>query len=126
MITGVVNINCEATLRLTLNGTDGQQEEIEVVIDTGFSGFLALPPALITSLGLPWRGREQAVLGDGSLHLHDVYSGTVIWDGIRRVVEIDAVDTDPLIGMGLLYGYDVRIQAIEGGAVTIEALSANP
>jgi hypothetical protein len=38
------------------------------------------------------------------------------------VVEIDAADTDPLVGMGLLYGYEVRIQAIEGGAVTIEAL----
>jgi len=50
----------------------------------------------------------------------------VIWDGTRRIVEIDAVDTDPLIGMGLLYGYDIRIQAIEGGSVTIEALSANP
>jgi hypothetical protein len=28
----------------------------------------------------------------------------------------------PLIGMQLLRGYDLRIQAIEGGAVTIEAL----
>jgi hypothetical protein len=27
-----------------------------------------------------------------------------------------------LVGMGLLYGYEVRIQAIDGGAVTIEAL----
>jgi hypothetical protein len=38
------------------------------------------------------------------------------------VVEIDAADTDPLVGMGLLYGYEVRIQAIDGGVVTIEAL----
>nr|WP_310482444.1 hypothetical protein [Chamaesiphon sp. VAR_48_metabat_403] len=29
----------------------------------------------------------------------------------------------PLIGMQLLRGYDLRIQAIEGGSVTIEALS---
>jgi hypothetical protein len=28
-----------------------------------------------------------------------------------------------LIGMQLLRGYDLRIQAIEGGSVTIEALS---
>ena len=126
MITGVVTSTCEATLRLTLNGTGGQQEDIEAIIDTGFSGFLTLPPALIASLDLPWRGREQAVLGDGSLHLYDVYSASVIWDRAGRIVEIDAVDTDPLIGMGLLYGYDIRIQVVEGGSVTIEALSTNP
>ena len=31
-------------------------------------------------------------------------------------------EPDRLVGMGLLYGYEVRIQAIDGGAVTIEAL----
>ena len=126
MIRGVVTGNREATLRLTLDGTGRRQEDIEAIIDTGFSGFLTLPPALIASLGLRWRGREQAVLGDGSLHLYDVYSASVIWDGTRRIVEIDAVDTDSLIGMSLLYGYDIRIQAIEGGSVTIEALSSDP
>ncbi len=126
MIRGVVTGNCEATLRLTLDGTDRRQEDIEVIIDTGFSGFLTLPPDLIASLGLRWRGHEKSVLADGSLHPHDVYSASVIWDGTRKIVEIDALDTDPLIGMGLLYGHDIRIQAIEGGSVTIEALSTNP
>ena len=46
----------------------------------------------------------------------------VIWDGQYREVYINESETVPLIGMRLLRGYDLRIQAIEGGSVTIEAL----
>ena len=66
---GIVNVDRAATPSLTIRGANGQDEVIEAVIDTGFSGFLTLPLSLISSLALPWRGREQAVLGDGSLHL---------------------------------------------------------
>ena len=34
-----------------------------------------------------------------------------------------ASDADPLVGMGLLDGFKLQIEAIEGGRVTIEALS---
>jgi clan AA aspartic protease len=122
MIIGIVNAHHEATIRLIVQEANGQGHDIEAVIDTGFTGCLTLPPPLITALGLTWRGYATAVLGDGSLQQFDVYAATVIWDGQARVVEIDAADTDPLIGMGLLYGHEVRIQAIDGGTVTIEAL----
>jgi hypothetical protein len=46
----------------------------------------------------------------------------VIWDGQYREIYINESETLPLIGMQLLRGYDLRIQAIEGGLVTIEAL----
>jgi clan AA aspartic protease len=122
VITGVVNVNREAIIRLVVYGTTGQTSEIEAVIDTGFTGFLTLPSSLILALGLTWRGQAQALLGDGSLHQFDVYGATVIRDGQMRIVETDAADTMPLIGMGLLYGYDLHIQTVEGGTVTIAAL----
>jgi hypothetical protein len=74
------------------------------------------------SLGLTWRGQAQAVLGDGSLHQFNVYAATVIWDGQARFVEIDAADTTPLVGVGLLYRHDLRVRMVEGGSVSIEAL----
>jgi hypothetical protein len=40
----------------------------------------------------------------------------------NTVVYINESETIPLIGMRLLRGYDLRIQTIEGGLVTIEAL----
>ncbi|ARI84201.1 hypothetical protein C789_170 [Microcystis aeruginosa FACHB-905 = DIANCHI905] len=46
----------------------------------------------------------------------------MIWDGQYREIYINESETVPLIGMQLLRGYDLRIQAIEGGLVTIEAL----
>jgi clan AA aspartic protease len=122
MIIGVVNAHREAIIALIVQDTNGQGHDIDAVIDTGFTGFLTLPPALIAVLGLTWRGYATAVLGDGSLQQFDVYAATVIWDGQTRVVEIDAAETDALVGMGLLYGHEVRIQAIEDGTVTIEAL----
>ena len=81
MILGVVNANREATIRLVVQGPDGQTHEIEAVIDTGFTGFLTLPPSLIDLLGLAWRGQAQAILGDGSLHQFNVYAAIVMWDG---------------------------------------------
>ncbi len=56
MMTGVVNANREATIRLVVIGPSGQQQEIEAIIDTGFTGFLTLPAVLIAALGLPWPG----------------------------------------------------------------------
>jgi predicted aspartyl protease len=44
MITGRVNANLEATVRLSLRSRQGAEKVVEAVIDTGFSGFLTLPP----------------------------------------------------------------------------------
>jgi predicted aspartyl protease len=63
------------------------------------------------------------MLRDGQVHVFEVYAATVLWDGQPRVVETDETDTIPLIGMGLLAGYEVRLQVIDGGLVTIEALA---
>lgn len=61
-------------------------------------------------------------MGDGSTHLFDVYAAMVLWDGRARIVKTDAADTDPLVGMGLLFDHELRIEAIVGGSVTIEPL----
>ncbi len=62
MITGVVTANHEATILLVVHGAHGQQETIDAVIDTGFTGSLTLPLMLITALGLSWRCRQRAML----------------------------------------------------------------
>ena len=69
MIVGIVSRDLEATVRLFVRGENGEELEIEAVIDTGFSGFLTLPSAFVTSLALTWRGREDALLGDGSIQM---------------------------------------------------------
>ena len=121
MITGTVNADYEAIIRLFVQGPAGPAHEVYAMIDTGFNGFLTLPPALVTTLGLIRRSRGRALLANGSEELFDIYGVTVMWDGQQRYVEADAVDTTPLADMSLLDGYDLHIQVANGGQVVIQA-----
>jgi clan AA aspartic protease len=122
MIYGVVNLRREATLSLVVGNSSGQRELINTVIDKGFDGFLSLPSEIIVRLELPWTISNPATLGDGSEVLFDFYTATVIWDGQYREVDIAASETEPLLGMAMLYGYRLQVDNVEGGIVKIEAL----
>ncbi len=122
MMRGVVNSSCEATISLVLSNADRQTRLIDAVIDTGYTGFLSLPREIIAALNLPWTGIDRGTLGDGSEVTFEVYASTIIWDGQYRNIPVKAAETDPLVGMSLLYGYDLQIRAVEGGNVTIKAI----
>jgi clan AA aspartic protease len=119
MIVGVVNGSNEPVLQLDLVGNNGQRQSVELIVDTGFTGFMALPLAVVRALGWPWCGRALAVMADGRDEICDVYEGTIVWDAQMRRVETEAVDAKPLLGMALLRGHDLHIQALPGGRVTI-------
>jgi clan AA aspartic protease len=123
MILGNVSLRCEAMLPLVVDNANGQQQVIDAVIDTGFNGFLTLPSEIIAKLDLSWNGSDTVTLGDGSETLFDIYSARIIWDGQFREVDIAESETEPLIGMGLLYGYKLQIEVVERGLVTIVALA---
>jgi predicted aspartyl protease len=73
-------------------------------------------------LRLPRVANAAAQLADGKTVRMDVYAGMIRWGGLDIPVRINAADTDPLIGMGLLGGYELRIAVRRGGAVTIRRL----
>ena len=120
MITGVVNTDYEAIIRLQVQGPSGKEREVHAVIDTGFNGFLTLPPVLVTALGLTRVSRGRAILANGLEDIFDIYGVTVLWDGQPRYIETDSVDTTPLVGMALLKGYDLHIQVMDSGRVVIQ------
>ena len=115
MISGSVNARHEILIRVPVHDAAAREQQVEAILDTGFTGSLTLPPALIASLGLPWRSL-------GSVEQFDVYAATVVWDGTPRRVLVQAIDAAPLLGMALLVGYDLRARVIDGGAVAIEAI----
>ena len=123
MILGNVTANREAVIQIAIVGDNKRLKSVKAVIDTGFTGDLTLPGAMIAELGFTYRGIQEVILGDGSIQTFEMCVGSVIWDGQVRRVEINAAETDSLIGMGLLEGYKLEIEGIEGGAVTIAALS---
>ncbi|MCY3919098.1 MAG: clan AA aspartic protease [Chloroflexi bacterium] len=121
MIEGVVNDAKEAVVPLTLRGSAGRTLSIDAIIDTGFGGFLTLPPALVAELGLPYEGMGRATLGDGSEITFPYYDVTVLWDGDPKYGLADAADTTPLVGMSLLDSHSLYVEIEVGGRVVIEA-----
>ena len=61
-------------------------------------------------------------MADGSFQPFDVYGATVIWEDQPRLIAVETVDAQPLLGMALLAGSEVKMQVIAGGTVSIEAL----
>ena len=59
--------------------------------ETGYNGILSFPQALVAELGLPLVGPSQATLANGDVETLDVHDVTVLWDGMAREIEADAV-----------------------------------
>ena len=121
MIEGFVNANREAIVPLSLRGPEGQTRQVNAVIDTGYSGALTLPPALIAELDLPYVFSSKATLADDTEVGFRVHRVTALWDSGPRHVEADAVGSTPLVGMLFLDDHDLSIQVRAGGRVVIQA-----
>jgi clan AA aspartic protease len=123
MIQGTVRPRLVPTVPLTVRNSIGQELAIEALVDTGCSGSLTLPSAVIARLGLPWRMRGSAVLANGKTEFFDIHAGVIIWDGKARNILIEAADTIPLVGMALIKGYDLSIRGEVGGKVRIKRIA---
>ncbi len=121
MITGTVR-GREARIRLLIRAATGQEQEIEAVIDTGYTAWLTLPPAMIASLALPWHSVGSGILADESRCLFDVFEATVIWDGRARRVFVDEADTTPLVGMALMDGNELNVHVQSNGTVSLKSI----
>jgi clan AA aspartic protease len=122
MIAGIVNDYYDALNPLRISGDDGNSRQIEAVIDTGFNGFLTLPPSLIAELEGNLIGTGRAILADGEERLFPLYDLTVSWDGELRAVEVDAADADPLVGMAMMDGFELKIEVKPRGRVTLQPI----
>lgn len=121
MITGSVSPDgSEATISLEVTGTGGRSETVEAVLDTGFNGYFTLPAETAVSLGLPQRGFERYFLADGSERIGPLYRAVVLWHG--RNLSFSVGEGDPLVGMALLSGSRLTVDARPFGDVTIEEL----
>lgn len=51
-----------------------------------------------------------------------MYEAELVWDGQVRRLLVDEADTDPLVGMSLLSGYELKIEVCSQGKVEITPL----
>ena len=119
---GTVDSSGEALVPLTVEGlgSGGQQRDITALLDTGFNGFLALPPALIGELDLEQISREQYMTAGGAMHFTGVYEAVVVFGERRLLVDEIVKAAAPLVGVGLLWEFKVCLGYREGGDVTLE------
>jgi clan AA aspartic protease len=122
VLAGRLNSQSEAVVRLWIRGPAGQALEADVVVDTGFNGFLTLPLSQVKLLGLIRQGHGVGVLADGTRCSFEVYEAIVLWHGKSHVITVDSVESDPLLGMGMLFGSELAMQVVEGGEVIIHEL----
>jgi len=119
MITGFVNVEFEPVVLLSIRRFDDKIFTQDAIVDTGFNGWLSLPPDLIAELNLKWKRRGRAILGDGSECVFNVYEAVVVWDDTLLIIPVDEANTEPLIGMSLMEGYELKIQVFEGGRIEL-------
>lgn len=115
----------EPSLPIHVLADDGEARAVlrlDAVVDTGFEGELTLPPDVIGSFGFEYLGEIPTVLADGTRRVAEAYLARVLWHGRETPVEALAEDGEPLVGMGLLSGSELRVEARPGGAVVITEL----
>ncbi len=123
MITGIVNADFEAIIPISICDFEGKIYTQNAIVDTGFNGWLSLPPDVISQLNLRWKRRGRAILGDGSECVFNIYEAVVIWDGIHLTIPIDEADSEPLIGMLLMENYQLIVQVFEGRIVELRKIN---
>mgnify|MGYP000112005570 CR=1 FL=1 len=111
-----------AFIELTFRFPGDLNVNLQFAVDTGFVGYLTLPPAVIGAMNLPFLRRVTANLADDSTIHVSVYMATILWDSQEHQVEVLAIGARPLLGTLLLDGYELNVQFIEGGLVSVEAL----
>lgn len=121
MIRGTVT-GLESRVLLELQDRDKRYRTIEAVVDSGFDGWLSLPPALVADLSFRWKGYGVGMLADGGESRFDVFNATIQWHGRPRRISIYAIGAVPLIGMALLKGSEFNMQVRSRGKVTIKPL----
>ena len=124
MISGRVERNelggLEPRLAVSVMDAGGELQRFEVVLDTGFTGWLMLPEADINRLGLVIEGRHRGIMASGNEEEFEYYETRVSWHGRLYQVEVFQSIDQPLLGMELLDGSRVSVDAWDGGEVVID------
>lgn len=91
-------------LKIKLKGPFGEGAEFDAVLDTGFTGFVAMPLIAALPLGLMLYGTTSVELADGSQDMKLTAKGMAVVHGEKEVgvVILEPAANDVLLGMAFL------------------------
>jgi clan AA aspartic protease len=119
VIRGTVSPAREPVVRPRVRGPNRSVADVDVVVDTGFTGELVLPTAVVTALGLTWVSNVTATLADGSTRQADYYDVEVEWGAGWVQITAMALGSEALLGMEFLDGKKLTVEGTPGGLVEI-------
>ena len=122
MIEGRISEGREAIVELDVMDAAGNPHSVEVALDTGFTGSLSLPTEVVHRLGLSSVGQRTFELASGDLFEFDVYLAVIRWHGRPTDTLVLKSDGAPFLGMTLLWGSRLMLEASHEGEVTIEEI----
>ena len=126
MISGEVSAYYQAPLvTIDIINAEGRPYSAELLLDTGFNGDMTLHSETIRHLNLEPAGDRSFILADGQRVSLESYWATISWHGHFIRVSVTSSEGDPLMGMNLLWGSRLTLDAIDQGEVSIEELQAD-
>ena len=115
---GTVNQSLEPCVGLTLSDFGNTTHAVDFIIDTGSNEEIVLPQTIIGQFNLIRGDDVRIILGNGEAITSATYSAQVEWHGQPRDVVVTE-GSEALIGMLLIEGSNLSVDATLGGAVTI-------
>ena len=116
----------EAWLSVSVEYANEGLRRCDVIVDTGFTGWLMLPEPLIRELGLMKMGSRPATMASGEVEELDYYFTRMMWHERPVWVAVFQSIDQPLLGMELLRGNWITMAAWDGGDLIIEEAQPEP
>ncbi len=122
MVIGSIGADLRPMVLIVIQGANGQERKLPVLLSTGFGEGLLLPAAEVAALGLPQTGARTVTFPDGSQIEATVHPARILLAGEAQDMDILAGGFEPRMGLELLKSYRVSMRFVEGEAVSVERL----
>ena len=124
MTNGYISTARLPQIPVRLQDGSGNWQMLAAVVDTGFTGQLALPESYANRLGLELNDEISVTPATGRAIVVPAGNVRIIWRGEQRLARVAQAGTHPLLGMSLLWNHRIAIDAVANGAVSITPLQS--
>ncbi len=121
-VIGRIGPDLRPLVPIVVQGVNGQERKIPVLLSTGFQEALLLPAADVAALGLPQTGTRSVTFPDGSQIDATVHPAKILLAGEAVNVDILAGGHEPRMGLALLQNCRLSMRFVAGEAIRIEWL----
>lgn len=111
-VIGYLDNSGAPAIKVSISGPlPNSSQEFEVIIDTGFSGFVSMPILQVFPLGLILYGTTSVTFADGSTDVKLTALGGVTVEGVHKVgvIILEQSSTEILVGMDFLKTFEVSL-----------------